>query len=131
MWSFGCIIAELTTGRPLFPALDENELLELVNMMIGSPSQDMIKRAKKRKQFYDKDCNIIISKKSRVFGVETLSYPIRNALSQDADDEFIDFILKCLEVDPNLRWTPDEALKHPWLKRKGSKSVLKDNEDVV
>lgn len=76
MWSFGCIIAELTTGRPLFPAIDENELLELVNMMIGSPSLDMIKKAKKRKQFYDKDFNIIISKKSRVFGVETLSYPL-------------------------------------------------------
>ncbi len=80
MWSFGCIIAELTTGRPVFPAIDENELMELVNMMIGSPNKDMIGKAKKRKQFYDKDFNIIISKKSRVFGVETLSYPLSNSL---------------------------------------------------
>ena len=39
MWSFGCIVAELTTGRPLFPAIDENELLELFIMMIGLPSK--------------------------------------------------------------------------------------------
>jgi serine/threonine protein kinase len=37
MWSFGCIMAELTTGRPLFPAVDENELLELFTMMIAQP----------------------------------------------------------------------------------------------
>ena len=48
MWSFGCIIAELVTGKPLFTALDENELMELVNMMIGYPSKDMISKAKKR-----------------------------------------------------------------------------------
>jgi dual specificity protein kinase YAK1 len=34
MWSFGCIMAELMTKRPLFPALDENELLEFMIMII-------------------------------------------------------------------------------------------------
>ena len=38
MWSFGCILAELLTGRPLFPAVDENELLEFFIMMIGVPT---------------------------------------------------------------------------------------------
>jgi serine/threonine protein kinase len=37
MWSFGCIVAELYTGKALFPAVDENELMELVNIMIGYP----------------------------------------------------------------------------------------------
>lgn len=28
MWSLGCIVAEMVMGRPLFPAIDENELME-------------------------------------------------------------------------------------------------------
>lgn len=37
MWSLGCILVEFTSGSPLFPALDENELLEMVLTMIGLP----------------------------------------------------------------------------------------------
>lgn len=61
MWSLGCIIAELTTGRPLFPALDENELMEFFVMMVGYPPPDMISKAKKRIKFFDKDGMIIRS----------------------------------------------------------------------
>ena len=56
---------------------------------------------------------------------------MRNSISVDDDEEFIDFLLKCLEIDPSKRWSPEEALKHPWLKRNGIKSMLKDNEEVV
>ena len=66
MWSFGCIVAELTTGRPLFPAIDENELLELFIMMIGLPSHQMIEKAKKKNKFFDKNGKVIRSKQSRV-----------------------------------------------------------------
>lgn len=92
MWSFGCIIAELYTGKALFPAVDENELMELINMMIGYPDVEMITKAKKRNQFYDKDGNVIISKRSRVNGVETLSDPLQVAL-QIKDKELCDFLL--------------------------------------
>ena len=37
MWSFGCILIELKKGVPLFPALDESELMEMFLMIIGSP----------------------------------------------------------------------------------------------
>ena len=66
MWSFGCIVAELTTGRPLFPAIDENELLELFIMMIGLPPQHMIDKAKKKHKFFNKNGKIIRSKQSRI-----------------------------------------------------------------
>lgn len=62
MWSFGCIMAEMVTLRPIFPAIDENELLEFFIMMIGLPNSEMIDKAKKRSKFFDKDGKIIRSK---------------------------------------------------------------------
>jgi len=62
MWSLGCIVAELRSGRPLFPAIDENELLEFFIMMIGLPTNDMIEKAKKKNKFFDKSGKIIRSK---------------------------------------------------------------------
>ena len=35
MWSFGCIVFELIHGRPLFPARDENELIEYMMLTSG------------------------------------------------------------------------------------------------
>uniref|UniRef100_A0A0M3HLW9 Protein kinase domain-containing protein n=1 Tax=Ascaris lumbricoides TaxID=6252 RepID=A0A0M3HLW9_ASCLU len=34
------------------------------------------------------------------------------------DELFIDFLKRCLEWDPDARLTPQQALKHPWLRRR-------------
>lgn len=63
MWSFGCILAEIVNkGRPVFPALDENELLEFFIMMIGLPTPQMLAISKKKAKFFDKDGKVIRSK---------------------------------------------------------------------
>jgi hypothetical protein len=77
MWSFGCILGELKTGRPLFPALDENELLEFFIMMVGLPTADMIERARKKSKFFEKNGRIIRSKHSRLYQTGKRSYPLR------------------------------------------------------
>lgn len=118
MWSVGCILAELKTGRPLFPAIDENELLEFFIMMIGLPTNDMIDKAKKKSKFFDKDGKLIRSRQSRLHGTSKKSYPLRKAIDHDQKDEtdYIDFIEKCLEINPDKRLTPEQALQHPWIK---------------
>ena len=35
MWSLGCILYELIVGAPLYPARDENELLEYFVVTVG------------------------------------------------------------------------------------------------
>ena len=93
MWSFGCILAELVTGRPLFPAIDENELLELFIVRIGKLPVEMVSRCKKRRYFYNSHGDMIRSKKSRVPpGTSPGSESIRKALYSESDDDFIDFI---------------------------------------
>jgi len=39
IWSFGCILAELYTGEPLFPGNNEQEQLELIMEICGILSE--------------------------------------------------------------------------------------------
>jgi serine/threonine protein kinase len=59
MWSLGCIAYELITGSPLFPAHDENELLEYITVTIGRLPKHMLESCKKYKQFYKKTNNFL------------------------------------------------------------------------
>ena len=47
MWSYGAILYELVVGSPLFPARDENELLEYFYITIGEMPRYMLNQAKK------------------------------------------------------------------------------------
>ena len=62
MWSLGCIIAELKSKIPLFPAVDENELLEFFLMVFGMPSKDMIDKCRKKAKFFDKNGKVVRSR---------------------------------------------------------------------
>lgn len=92
MWSFGCILAELHTGRPLFPALDENELLEFFVLLIGKPPIHMIHQAKKRHKFFHLDDRLIPSQKSRLVNADQSEFSLREALGNTEDREFLDFL---------------------------------------
>lgn len=54
MWSFGCILAELYTGTPLFPGENENEQLCCIMEVFGPPPKKMIEQSTRRKQFFGK-----------------------------------------------------------------------------
>jgi mitogen-activated protein kinase 1/3 len=84
MWAVGCILAELLTGRPLFPGRDYGHQLDLILDIIGSPTLD---------EFY-----AITSRRSRDY---IRALPIRKkrpftAIFPRASPEAIDFLLKTL-----------------------------------
>ena len=122
MWSFGCIIIEMVTGRPLFQVIDEKELLDVLRIRIGLPPQHMINRAKNRKHLFEsKTGQIIRSAKSRIpaglpDGCQSIRVELKK-VGQDQDEDFIDFLERCLKIDPAERLTPAEALLHPWICR--------------
>ena len=93
MWSFGCIIAELVTGSPLFPAVNEKELLEFFIIRIGMPPEEMIEKCRKKKMFFDNNLKIIKSRVSRIpQNAEPRSETIRRAMAREKDNDLIDFI---------------------------------------
>ena len=103
IWAVGCILAELLTGRPLFPGRDYGHQLDLILDIIGTPTLD---------EFY-----AITSRRSRDY---IRALPIRKrrpftSLFPHASEEAIDFLAKTLTFDPKKRMTVDEALEHPYL----------------
>ncbi|XP_071500473.1 dual specificity tyrosine-phosphorylation-regulated kinase 4-like [Diadema antillarum] len=114
MWSFGCILAELYTGYPLFPGENEVEQLACIMEIFGLPPPHIIEEAQRRRLFFDSRGNprcITNSKgKKRRPNTKDLGYAIKTG-----DSNFLDFIKRCLEWDPSQRLTPDQAMQHTFI----------------
>lgn len=114
MWSLACILAELYTGEPLFAGENESDQLGCIMEVCSLPPSSVLEAATRRRLFFDSKNNprnLVNSKdKRRRVG----SRPLSVILNCDEID-FIDFLERCLEWDPRLRLTPDEAIRHPWL----------------
>ena len=53
MWSLGCVLSEMLTGKVLFAARNELELLHQIKDRVGLPPPEMIEQCAKRAQFFD------------------------------------------------------------------------------
>uniref|UniRef100_A0A0N5C0G1 Dual specificity tyrosine-phosphorylation-regulated kinase mbk-2 n=1 Tax=Strongyloides papillosus TaxID=174720 RepID=A0A0N5C0G1_STREA len=134
MWSFGCILAELFTGHPLLPGEDEADQIALTIELLGMPPPSLLEGAKRTKNFinskgFPRYCRMVqsptgtisirpgTSKRGKPRGVPG-SKGLANAIRDPSDTLFVDFLARCLEWDPNLRITPEQCLKHPFITRK-------------
>ncbi|KAF9027122.1 hypothetical protein BDZ89DRAFT_1160940 [Hymenopellis radicata] len=105
MWSLGCILAELYTGFPIFPGENEQEQLSCIMEVLGVPDKEFVNKSSRKKLFFESNG----APGSRP-GSKSLAQSLRCN-----DEDFIDFIAKCLVWDPERRMKPAAALRHPFV----------------
>nr|XP_002121895.4 dual specificity tyrosine-phosphorylation-regulated kinase 4 isoform X1 [Ciona intestinalis] len=114
MWSFGCILAELYTGYPLFPGENEVEQLACIMEVLGLPPSDYIETAQRKRLFFDSKgqprCITNSKGRKRRPNSKDISTAVRTS-----DPVFLHFLRRCLEWEPSKRMTPDEAMHHEWI----------------
>lgn len=116
IWSLGCILAELYTGEPLFPGNNEQEQLELIMELSGMPPESMIDKSRKKEHYFDTDYSPFLIEDEEL-GILRIpnSRTLREAVPCE-DAQFLDFVMNCLEIDPERRFSASEAMEHPWIK---------------
>ena len=119
MWSFGCIMAELYIGYPIFPGDSENDQMSRLMEMVDVPDPTVLSMSSRKDKFFTKSpdgtlLEPIMCKNSRGKLRKPMGKPLGLVIG-DEDPDFTDFVERCLVWNPQLRLTPDEALKHVWI----------------
>ncbi|XP_038667296.1 dual specificity tyrosine-phosphorylation-regulated kinase 4 isoform X4 [Scyliorhinus canicula] len=128
MWSFGCILAELYTGYPLFPGENEVEQLACIMEVLGTPPSEIIQTSQRKRLFFVYKYFSVEDSKGSPKNVTNSKGKKRRPNSKELasvlktnDNLFLDFLKGCLMWNPEHRLTPDEAIKHKWIQESRTK----------
>jgi len=114
MWSFGCILAELYTGYPLFPGENEMEQLACIMEVNGTPPQDFVSISNRKKMFFDSQGQPRIVPNSRGKKRRPSTKELGTMINC-SDKGFVSFLKGCLRWDPRTRFKPEDAIQHEWV----------------
>jgi len=114
MWSFGCILAELYTGYPLFPGENEVEQLACIMEILDVPPKNIIEMSTRKKNFFDSNGQPRIVPNSRGKKRRPATKDLISTLHCN-EPLFVSFLEGFLRWDPRERFTPDDGLRHEWI----------------
>ncbi|OAR02541.1 hypothetical protein LLEC1_02442 [Akanthomyces lecanii] len=132
MWSIGCTLYELYTGKILFTGDSNNQMLKTIMEIRGRFTPKLYKRGQLSAghfddlgQFVSVEHDKILNKTAvRTLPVVKPTRDLRTRLTaastgmSDAEtkdlNHFIDLLEQCLALNPDKRIKPTEALKHPF-----------------
>lgn len=141
MWSIGCTLFELFTGKILFTGRDNNQMLRSMMETRGKFSVKMLKKSKDALEYFDEmSLSFRSLERDKVTGRDVvklinfqqptrpLKERLQTAASRDAKGDmkesekkelmlFTDLLDKCLALNPERRITPADALKHPFIQQ--------------
>ncbi|KAI8848695.1 kinase-like domain-containing protein [Chytridium lagenaria] len=100
LWSAGCILAEMASGRPLFPGSSIKDQLYRIFKLLGTPDETIWPKVGELPEYKP-------------------DFPVFPRMQLDAvvpklDEHGIDLLSKLLEYQPERRLAADKALSHPY-----------------
>lgn len=137
VWSIGCTLFELYTGKILFTGRNNNQMLRSIMECRGKYPPKLLRRGSLAHMHFDDMLNFHSIEEDRITGrpvtrildfkkperdlkTRLMGKGTRGMADSDAKDLtlFVDFLDRCLTLNPEKRCTPADALKHPFLTRK-------------
>lgn len=130
IWSIGCVIYELLTGKILFPGKTNNEMLKLMMDLKGPFPKKMLKKAEFGFKHFETDPNLSFA---LVEDDPVTKQPIRRLISNPAIkkdfsallagqapdkkklSQLADLLERMTALDPEKRIQPGDALHHPFI----------------
>eukprot|EP00128_Syssomonas_multiformis_P009499 Colp12_sorted_trinity150504_noHs@1351 len=117
IWSAGCILAEMASGRPLFPGVNNEDQLNTIFKLLGTPSEETWPGVSSFPDF------------KPTFTI----YPPQPyaTIVPRLDSNGIELLSKMLPYEPTARISATEALRHPYFRRLPAEIHKLRNEESI
>ena len=103
VWAIGCLFPEIYNGQPLFPGNSDLHTLSCILDALGNNIT-----LKQKQAFFDNPI-FVEMKLPNVTNISQFRAKI-----PEMEEVAIDFLEKCLDMDPERRWDCQQLLRHPY-----------------
>uniref|UniRef100_A0A667ZWF5 Serine/threonine-protein kinase PRP4 homolog n=1 Tax=Myripristis murdjan TaxID=586833 RepID=A0A667ZWF5_9TELE len=135
MWSVGCTLYELYTGKILFPGSSNNHMIKLAMDLKGKMPNKMIRKGLFKDQHFDQNLNFLyievdkVTEREKVTVMSTIN-PTKDLLADMVGGQRLpedqrkkvmqlkDLLDGTLMLDPAKRISINQALQHPFIQEK-------------
>lgn len=155
-WSTACILFETFTGHVLFSAKNDQELLAMIENLIGPPPESFVKKISEPFRYldfnqaqgqwhfkrYNMDETVVDNVK--LLFEEKLSFNPKLETKNYKDDKFFELfyskeildlfkelLLSILKWEPSSRALPEEVLQHPFFEKIAIQKHIYKNHSLV
>ena len=135
MWSVAVTLAELYTGKILFPGKSNNQMLKLFMDYRGKVPNKLIRKSTFKDQHFDSNFNFLYQDFDKVTEKEKTIVNTNVVATRDLGQELSggqkvsteqslkvnqlkDWLEKALALDPSKRITPKASLLHPFIQER-------------